>query len=582
MNLFALPLAALVFLLPGFAWLLLSGLTKRLNALAALVFSFILSICFLSVSSASLSLLTSEYLVYTTVGALVLPAIAIVVYFRRHGLGNVFAEGPSIPPLLLLCMLTFMLFLAAYFWSTPYYPAAPAADALAHAQFTQSISNSNGRAILLHSNYPVGLHFTSAIVMTLLGLNALESLNALPSLVLITSPILIFAAAHALFRNENLAGFTAVVGTLILPVDAMHFVLIGTYPNMVEDAIILVTIFLFLSYLKEPSMPIGVTLALVGVAGVLTHSSFLLFLAVLWLLSPVVYMLFRGKRQIRQYFQACIFSTVGILFAVLVALSFLRGNLERVLSAYSITNYIGGATITQLLQSIAVVYETLAQNVLFLVKPLNIIAIILGFILVAAKVRQSVAHMFLAGWFAILVALSLVSGQTDRFVLFSMVPAIFLVGYLVGNIPDLNKMKLKSVDRRIAVAVALIVLVAFGGFVPLLPIAIDPSRRVHQENIVASMEWLEQNHCPSETASLGMGLDYRYLPVLTNVQYSGALPYSMTPDLVLQESKSMGFGCVVMQTSNPIIHSFELNQGFQERYRNTEVAIFFIKTQGSS
>jgi hypothetical protein len=483
--------------------------------------------------------------------------------------------------LALLCLLAFALFLAAYFWSTPYYPAAPAADALAHAQFTQSISSGNGRTVLLHANYPVGLHFVSAIVMTLLGLNALESLNALSSLVLITSPILIFEAAHALFRNENLAGFTAVVGTLILPVDAMHFVLIGTYPNMVEDAIILVTIFMLFSYLKESSMPIGVTLALVGVAGVFMHSSFLLFLAALWLLSPLVFVLFRGKGQMRPYFQACIFSTVGVLFAALVALSFLRGNLERVLEAYSITNYIGGATTTQLLQSIVVVYETLAQNVLFLVKPLNIIATILGFILVAAKARQSVAHTFLAGWFAILVALSLVSGQTDRFVLFSMVPAIFLVGCLVGNISDLRKMRLKSIDRRIVVAVALIVLVALGGFVPLLPIAFDPSRRVHQENIVASMEWLEQNHCPSETVSLGMGLDYRYLPILTNVQYSGALPYSITPDQVLQESKAMGFDCVVMQTNNPIIHSFELNQAFQERYRNTEVAIFFITIQGS-
>jgi hypothetical protein len=482
--------------------------------------------------------------------------------------------------LALLCLLAFALFLAAYFWSTPYYPAAPAADALAHAQFTQSISSGNGRTVLLHANYPVGLHFASALVMTLLGLNALESLNALSSLVLITSPILIFMAAQALFRDGSVAALTAVVGTLILPVDAMHFVLIGTYPNMVEDTIVLVTIFLFFSYLKEPSMPIGVTLALVGVAGVFMHSSFLLFLAALWVLSSLVYVLFRGKGQIRPYFQACIFSTAGIFFAALVALSFLRGNLERVLGAYSITNYIGGATTTQLLQSIVVVYETLAQNVLFLVKPLNIIATILGFILVAARVRQSVAHTFVAGWFAILVALSLVSGQTDRFVLFSMVPAIFLVGYLVGNIPDLKKMK--SIDRRIVVAVALIVLVAFGGFVPLLPIAIDPSRRVHQENIVASMEWLEQNPCPSETASLGMGLDYRYLPILTNLEYSGALPSSMTPDRVLEESKAMGVGCVVMQTGNPIIHSFELNQGFQERYRNTEVAIFFITRQGSS
>jgi hypothetical protein len=581
MNLVALPLVVLAFLLPGFAWLLLSGLTKRLNAPAALVFSFILSICFLSVASASLSLLTSEYLVYTTAGALALPAIAMVVYFRRHGFGNPFAKESSISPLVLLCLVVFALFLAAYFWSTPYYPAAPAADALAHAQFTQNISNGNGRSVLLQSNYPVGLHFTSAIVMTLLGLNALESLNILSSLVLITSPILIFEAAHALFHNENLAALTAVVGTLILPVDAMHFILIGTYPNMVEDAIILVAIFLFFSYLKEPCVSIGLTLALVGVAGFFVHSSFVLFLAVLWLLWPVVYLLFRGNRNVRMYFHACVFVTVGIFFVALVALPFLKSNLGRVLGSYSITKYIGGASSTQVLQSLVVVYETLAWNIVFLVKPLNTIAIVLGFVLVVVKARQSTGRIFVAGWFAIIVILSLVSGQTDRFVLFSMVPAMFLMGNLVGNIPALRKSRFQMIDRKIVLAGVLIVLVVFGGFVSLLPVAFDPSRRSHQQNIVASMDWLQQNQRLSGIASLGMSIDYRYLPILASVRYSGSLPYSATPDEALQESKVMQFACVVMQANNSATNSFGLSQAFQERFQNTEIVIFCLTSQSS-
>lgn len=574
MNFLALPLAVLVFLLPGSAWLLLSGLLRRLNVLGAIAVSFLLSICLLSLASAFLSLITSNYLVYAIALALILPTIIVAAYLKKRGFSARFAEGASVPPLLLLCLVVYLLFLFAYFWSSPHYPTTP--DPLTHAQVAQSISRGEGRTVLLQTNFPVGLHFVTAIMITLLGMNAVESLSILASLVLLTSLVLIFVAAHALFKNEKLAVLATVVGGLILPADAMHFVLIGTYPNLVEDAIVFAAVFLLFSYLRAPALPVGLTLALLGLAGVFIHSSYLLFLAALWLLFPVLSLLHRGRTELQRYFQACIYCTIGILVAALVALSFLKGNVERVLESYSITHFIGGTNTTQLIQSLGVVYGILAYNMIFLIKPANLIAIALALIFVAMKGRQSVGAIFAACWFAVLVILSLLSGQTDRFVLFSMIPSIFLVGYLVGNIPIPNLAKMRIGNRRLVLACVLLILVVFGGFLPLISVAFSPSRRMHEQDVFASMEWLEQNRCPSGVASLGLDSDFRYLPILTNVQYSGSLPSTITPDQTLQESTAIGFSCVVMQANNPNLHSFQLDPAFQEKYLNAEVAVFFI------
>ena len=574
MNFVAFPLAILVFLLPGFAWLLVSGLLKRLNVLGAIAISFILSLCVVSVTSALLSLLTSKYLLYTIVLTLILPTIIAVVYLREHGFRKLLGQSAKTSPLLLLCLVVYVLFLLAYFWSTPYYPTTP--DPLAHAQWTQSIFGGDGRSVLLHTSAPVGLPFVAAVLMTLLAVNPLQSLSMLASLVLLTILVLIFVSAQALFNDRNLAALATIVGGLALPADAMHFILIGTYPNMVDDVILLTTVFVLFSYLRKPSVPVGMTLALVGLAGVFMHSSFLLFLAALWLLLPVLFVLFRGRRELPRYFRACTYSTVGIFVAALVALSFLRGNVERVLESYSITNFIGGATTSQLLQSLGVVYWTLAWNIVFLIKPVNLVAIILGFALVATKGRQSIGRIFAASWLGVLAILSLLSGETDRFVLFTMIPSIFLVGNLVGNIP-LPKAAMRSIiNRRLLISGVLLVLVVFGGFLPLIPVAFSPSRRAHEQDIYALMQWLERNRCPSSVQSLGLDFDYRYLPILTSLQYSGSLPSTTGPDQVLQESRDIGFACVVMQTDNPNYALFAVNQAFQQKYRNTEVAIFFI------
>ena len=312
-----------------------------------------------------------------------------------------------------------------------------------------------------------------------------------------------------------------------------------------------------------------------GLAGVFMHSSFLFFLASLWLLAPLFH-LFRPRPESRLYVRACICSTVGIFGAAIVAFPFVRGNIERVANAYLITSFIGGTTTAQQVQSLAVVYWTLAHNIAFLVKPMNIVAIALGVIVVLMKGRGSFGRIFAVCWFLVIAILSLLSGQTDRFVLFSMIPAVFIVGNLVGNIPIPARINLIPARRRSVTAAVLVVLVAFGGFLPLIPAAFNPASRLHEQDVFASMTWLEQNRCPSGIASLGLDLDFRYLQVLTGLQYSGTLPTSTTPDQALQESKTMAFKCIVMQVDNPGLPSYELSNSFQERYRNSEVTIFFI------
>jgi hypothetical protein len=577
MNFAMLPLAILVFLLPGYAWLVVLGLVRRLNVLGSVAFSFILSVCLLSLTSAFLSLLTPRYLVYTVAAAAIIPIIVIAACFQQQRFRWPTAEEPNTSSLLVLCFIVYLAFLLILFWSTPYYPTAPSTDFTSHAQITQDIFNGNGRSMLLHINYPVGLHFVAAITMELLGVNAIQSLRVVASIVLMTTPVLIFISARALLGNKNLAAVTTIVGALALPADMIHFVLIGTYPNILADAIVFAVLFLIFSYVKEPSPRVGVTLAVMGLAGTFIHSSFLLFLGVSWLALMCIQRLFIGKHDFARYLRACLFATSGVLLAALVALPLFERSMQRILDAY-----FAGATATwpQLMAILPIIYVTFAWNFVFLVKPTNLIAIGFGIIFIAMKQRRLLGQIYGTSWIILLVILAFVSGQTDRFVLFCMLPATFIVGNLVGTLPRLISSWKGTLSRtltsRTIVPLTMLLLITTGGFLPLVSTAYNPASRVHEQDVLASMEWLKQNGCPGKIASIGLGLDYRYVQLLTGLQYSGDLPQNTPPDVALQKSATIGFGCLAIETDNQNFPSFELNQAFQEKYYNAEIAIFFI------
>jgi hypothetical protein len=575
LNFATIPLTIFVFIIPGYAWLFLSGLTRRLDILGSAALSFVLSICFLSLASAGLSLVTSHYLFYSTVLtlALSLGVIGLCAITHRQIIPSKRTTLTESKLVLLLCVLGYVVFLVALYWSSPYYPTSYALDPLNHVQLVDGIFAGSGREILLHTYSPVGMHFVAAIIVELLNISALQSLRILLSFVLLDIVVLIYLSANALLGDQKLAAVAAIVGAFVIPADATHFALIGTYPNIPADAIVFAMLFLFFAYLSEPSWSVGVSLALLGLGGFFIHSSILLFLGILWLFLPILALIHRGNRiELRRHALAALSSSAGILLAGLFLIGFFEKNLQRIMSDYFI---LGGTTLQQLPPVLRILYETLAWNFVFFVKPVVLIAIGLGIIFIAMKQRKHLGRLLVSAWIVLLVILAFVSGETDRFVLFSMLPALFIVGNLLGATPSLTVGNF-VVDRRKILPAILILLVVTGGFMPLLPLTFNPQGRLHQQDVMESMDWLKQNQCPSQIASIGLYPDYRYLTILTGLPYAGDLLATTSPSVVLQDSAARGYRCVVMQTDNPNYTLFSVNQSFQQKYRNTELAIFFI------
>ena len=73
-------LLVLQLLLPGFAWILASGLHKQISMLEKVVLSFVLSICLSSLLAAALTFVTAEYLLLSVAVALAGSLLIIVGY----------------------------------------------------------------------------------------------------------------------------------------------------------------------------------------------------------------------------------------------------------------------------------------------------------------------------------------------------------------------------------------------------------------------------------------------------------------------------------------------------------------------
>jgi hypothetical protein len=154
-----------------------------LSALEKLVLAFIVSISFVSLLTAGLSLFTTSYLFYATAISLGLGSILVLIPLARRFslLGWVWPTVRRGSLSLLVAILIYSVMLIVLFWSVPYYPTAEASDLLYHARVIQAIVEGNARPELLQANYPIGLHFVTAVLASLLQALPLDALRILIS-----------------------------------------------------------------------------------------------------------------------------------------------------------------------------------------------------------------------------------------------------------------------------------------------------------------------------------------------------------------------------------------------------------------
>jgi hypothetical protein len=561
-------LAVLELLLPGYAWILISGLHRLLSKLEKVVLSFILSLCFSSLLTAALTFATPDYLSVSVEISIVGAALVIGVYLAKQH--PHFSKPRSIPlstgsRALDFTILAYAVLIIGLFWSAPYYPTAQAPDLLTHTLVTNAIINGDGRSTLLTAGFPIGLHFVAATISTLIDIGALQTLRIVVSAVLMTTVPLVYVSARELLGDPKAAGMAVLVAAFALPVDALHFVRIGTFPNLMSDAIILTVVWLAFRYVRHPNHSLGVTLTFLGLGGTFMHSSFLILLAVLWVSVPLAFILFR--QHAHNYTRATAYSTIGLALFALLAFFTFQANLQRVAGSYFV---VGGASVWR------IALTEFGRSVLTFLGPVNAIALMCSAFFIT-EYRRNLGSALSLLWLFLMVPGALASGQEYRFVLFSMVPGAYLLGDTMVKAPSLLAgTSIGSVRKltKTVMAMVFLLLVVSGVFPSIAVASFNPSERNYQSAVYDSMLWLERSGCSKKVASVGLWPDYEYLPALTGVPYAG--DFVRPPDIMLQKRISLGFNCIAVSRNSRYFAAFESNGALIIKYRNELVVIFAI------
>ena len=371
-------------------WILISGLSHRLGWLEKIALSLILSVSFVSLVTPALSLFTSSYLFYSLAILLGPSAVLIGVFLLKNRASiqtrpKLKIEKKWLP--LAVALIGYAALLLSLYYYSPYFPTAGASDPIAHASFTEAILLGDGRNLLLHNtSYPLGLHFVAAVISSTAGINVLDSLRLLLSLVLIDIVLLTYFAAREVLGDERLAGIAVLVGAFAVPADLIHFILVGTFPNVVADGLILALLWQLFCFIKAPSMRAGLTLALLGLGGVVVHSSIIIFFVLLWAMIPIVFLMHRS--HLRRYVLAASYSISGIFLLILVASPVFGRNMGRLLDAYFM---LVNSSLPQAHVVFLIAYLNLLWNFRALMGWMSAIATALAIIFVLLKPRKSIA-----------------------------------------------------------------------------------------------------------------------------------------------------------------------------------------------
>jgi hypothetical protein len=461
----------------------------------------------------------------------------------------------------------YVVILVSFLWSSPFYPTADADDPITHAQVVEGISNGLGRTLLLHSNYAIGMHFVSAVLARLLAVDSLDAIRFLLSMVIVVSVFLTYFCARNLLGNRNAANLTLIVAAFIIPADAIHFIKVGTFPNILSDALVVAMLWLIVSYTREPSRALGLTLTFLALAGLFVHSTFLMFLGALWVALPVFLVSYR--RYFKNYLKSVLFMTAGLFCLFVLLGSFLSASLGRIFTGYVASSFSP--------TPVPLILQVLVWNYLALASPLATLSIIAAFVFVLVKQRKAMWPIFACIWFCLLLVAAIISLQSWRFILLSMVPASFLLGGSLGFLRELSSPSargVRSIARRMLLPILLCVLILSSSFVGLLPRVFNPSSRIREEAIFASMSWLKQNGDGQSVASVELSLDYRYLTTLTGIAYAG--DFNESANSMVAQAGGARFEYVAVAVQGTQFPTFESSSMVVEKYQNSVVAIFFI------
>ncbi len=556
----------------GFAWLSLSGLSRRTNLLEKIVLAITLGLTS-AIIGGSIAIVEHFSLDFVSYGLLLVTilAIAAACLLRRPKLELPRTNVSSLRSYLLpVSLFAFHLTLwASYLANYPYFPNSDAIDVVWHSDITGSILQGRITSPVAEAGFPTGTHIMFAFVSAYFGVDVLSSLRITTALVEATSVLIAYCLFQRLLPNGRASTYAAVSFSLIIPAGLVYYTRIGAYPNIVGDFFVLASLLAAVLVSEKLTWPSVLTAVLVQSTALVSHVSVPIVAALLLGFSLVVF------NRFRPHIRAYVVSNLGFFLLPTVALIVAPRTVERQFG-YVSTQYL------ELYNDMGLVLQQWVHNFLLFVGPLNFILLFAALGLAAVVARRRIWPMFLAVWFAALTLAVFVSTNDWRLILLSLVPGSGLLGLLLSKIHEsLEASTLRRTSavhtRRVFVTfvmVLIIVLLSAGGPTAFaLNETLARGQASRQIQIHESILWLDDNSPPrSPVISVGLWQEYRYLPIVSKLSFRG--DFNLKSSAILKLRENFVFRYVAVSTDFYGLETFFGSDSFKVRYANPAVVIF--------
>ncbi len=564
---------AIIIGIAGFAWVFGFRIGQRANAFERFVLSISLSVaCALLASSLMIvARLPFEFVGY---GILVLALGLLSVWL--HSKPRVAVSTLKLKVLsrywLPVMLFSFHLVLwTIYLINYPYFPTSEPIDAVWHAEITMSILHGSFTTPVGQAGFPAGAHILFAFVSAYFGVTVLTAERATAAFVESLSVLVAYCLFRRILPSKLSADYASVAFAVIIPAGLVYYARVGAYPNMVGDFFVLTSLLLAVTIQTKLTVSSVVTAFVVEVIALISHVSVLVFTMLVIGFSIVVFTKFRS--QLRAY----LISNMGFFLLPIAAI---------ILASFLVTReltYVSSLYL-DLHSNIGLVLGVWLHNYLFLAGSLNFILVVTAFSWAVVKERMRIWSAFLAAWFAILFLLVFVGTQDWRMVLLSFVPGAGLLGIMLSRLQEtlekavpsrIRALRIRRVTVTLLMLVLVVTLTTDGPSAFALSHAISNGQAARQGHIYDSMVWIQANTPPnSAVVSVGLQLEYRFLPIVTNLTYIG--DFQLNASGILKLQSTFTFNYVTVSTAFSGLNTFYVSNAFRPAYQNPDVAVFLI------
>jgi hypothetical protein len=235
---------------------------------------------------------------------------------------------------------------------------------------------------------------------------------------------------------------------------------------------------------------------------------------------------------------------------------------------------------------LAVLMRVWLHNYLFLTGSINFILLVAAFVWAIVRLRNSFWPAFLAAWFTVLLLLVFIGTQDWRMVLLSFVPGAGLIGILLARLqeslekttlPKIHVQRIGGTAAKVLMLLLVVGLAANGPTAYALSHAFSTGQATTQTYIYDSMVWIQANSpLNSSVVSVGLPLEYRYLPLIANRTYFGDFQLNSTG--ILKLKSTVTFNYVVVSTTFKDLGTFNASNAFRIAYANPSVVVLLVIT----